>query len=55
MTGPGDLAIGQYFGTTARFWLGLQEDHDLEEQLSANVAEIERIQPCPALSEERES
>ncbi len=40
------LRLGKYFGTTAKFWLGLQEDYDLEEELNAKRAEIERIEPC---------
>lgn len=40
------LRLGKYFGTTAKFWLGLQEDYDLEEELKAKRAEIERIEPC---------
>ena len=45
------LRLGKYFGTTAKFWLGLQEDYDLEERLRANEVEIENIRPCPALSD----
>jgi plasmid maintenance system antidote protein VapI len=30
------------------FWLGLQEDYDLEEELRAKHAEIEAIQPLAA-------
>ncbi len=26
------LRLSKYFGTTAKFWLGLQEDYDLEEE-----------------------
>jgi addiction module HigA family antidote len=26
------LRLSQYFGTTAKFWLGLQDDYDLEEE-----------------------
>ncbi len=25
------VRLGQYFGTSAKFWLGLQDDYDLEE------------------------
>jgi addiction module HigA family antidote len=33
------LKLGKYFGTTAKFWLGLQDDYDLEEEMarSSNV------------------
>ncbi len=27
------LRLGKYFGVSARFWLGLQDDYDLEEEL----------------------
>jgi len=37
------LRLGKYFGVSARFWLGLQDDYDLEEELEAKEAEIERI------------
>jgi hypothetical protein len=26
---PGDTVVARYFGTTARFWLNLQQSHDL--------------------------
>jgi addiction module HigA family antidote len=29
------LRISQYFGNSAKFWLGLQDDFDLEEEKSA--------------------
>ncbi len=43
------LRLAKYFGTTAKFWLGLQEDYDLEEQLRTNEEQIASIEPCPAL------
>jgi addiction module HigA family antidote len=40
------LRLARYFGTSERFWLGLQIDFDLEETSRALAAEIEReIQP----------
>ena len=30
------LRLSKYFGNSAKFWLGLQDDFDLEEELSAN-------------------
>ena len=39
------LRLARFFGTTSKFWLGLQEDYELEEQLRATGEEIERIQP----------
>ncbi|HMO33768.1 MAG TPA: HigA family addiction module antitoxin [Lacibacter sp.] len=29
------LRLSRYFGTSAKFWLGLQDDYDLEEELSS--------------------
>src|SRR6056297_431283 len=40
------LRLGKYFGVSARFWLGLQDDFDLEEELETEEEEIERI-PTP--------
>jgi addiction module HigA family antidote len=42
------LRLARYFGTTSKFWLGLQEDYDLEEELRAKHVEIEAIQPLAA-------
>ena len=33
------LRLAKYFGTTARFWLGLQDDYDLEEEIRSKGAE----------------
>lgn len=33
------LRLSAYFGTTAKFWLGLQDDYDLEEE-SAIIPEV---------------
>lgn len=37
------LRLGKYFGVSARFWLGLQDDYDLEEELETKEDEIKRI------------
>ncbi len=39
------LRLGRYFGTSAKFWLGLQEDYDLEELRRKRGAEIDAIRP----------
>ncbi len=40
------LRLARYFGTSERFWLGLQIDFDLEEAKRKLAAEIDReIQP----------
>jgi addiction module HigA family antidote len=39
------LRLSTYFGTTAKFWLSLQDDYDLEEEQSAKEAELATIHP----------
>lgn len=37
------LRLSKYFGTSAKFWLGLQDDHDLEEEEMNKEEEFDRI------------
>ena len=37
------LRLSKYFGNSAKFWLGLQDDFDLEEELLANKQELQNI------------
>ena len=37
------LRLSKYFGTTAKFWLGLQNDYDLEEESLSKKAELQEI------------
>lgn len=37
------LRLSKFFGTSEKFWLGLQNDYDLEEALRAKGAEFENI------------
>ena len=37
------LRLSRYFGNSAKFWLGLQNDYDLEEELSTRKREFQRI------------
>lgn len=37
------LRLSQYFGTSAKFWLGLQDDFDIEEEKSIKSKEISSI------------
>ena len=37
------LRLSKYFGTSAKFWLGLQDDFDLEEAASAKSSLINSI------------
>lgn len=38
------LRLSKYFGNSAKFWLGLQDDFDLEEELLLNEKEFRNIQ-----------
>ena len=38
------LRLSRYFGTSAKFWLGLQDDYDLEEESRKLAGELEEIQ-----------
>ncbi len=37
------LRLSYYFGMSAKFWLGLQDDFDLEEETKAKKVELESI------------
>ena len=37
------LRLSKYFGNSAKFWLGLQDDYDIEEELSAKKREFQKI------------
>jgi addiction module HigA family antidote len=37
------LRLSRYFGTTAKFWLGLQDDYDLEEEGTFKEEELKNI------------
>ncbi|RYY41263.1 MAG: addiction module antidote protein, HigA family [Chitinophagaceae bacterium] len=37
------LRLSKYFGTSAKFWLGLQDDFDLEEEGRAKQEELKAI------------
>lgn len=39
------LRLSKFFGTTAKFWLGLQDDYDLEEENSLKGKEFNNISP----------
>ena len=38
------MRLGQYFGTSPKFWLGLQNDYDIEEEKSLKSREYSHIQ-----------
>ena len=37
------LRLSKYFGNSAKFWLGLQNDYDLEEELTSRKQELQKI------------
>jgi addiction module HigA family antidote len=37
------LRLSRYFGNSPKFWLGLQDDYDLEEEMMAKQAELDNI------------
>ena len=37
------LRLSQFFGTTAKFWLGLQDDYDIEEEKLIKSKEFDAI------------
>ena len=39
------LRVAKYFGTSAKFWLGLQDDFDLEEGKIQKEKELNAIKP----------
>ncbi len=38
------LRLSKYFSTTPKFWLGLQDDYDLEAELGTKTEELEAIE-----------
>lgn len=39
------IRLSKYFGTSAKFWLGLKDDYDLEEEKNLKKLEYDRIHP----------
>jgi addiction module HigA family antidote len=37
------LRLSKFFGTTAKFWLGLQDDYDIEEENNSKSSVFENI------------
>lgn len=37
------LRLSKYFGTSAKFWLGLQDDYDIEEEKINKKEELDNI------------
>ncbi len=43
VTADSALRFAKYFGTSAKFWLGLQDDYDLEEEAINKKSELDEI------------
>ena|SRR3990170_5525908 len=43
VTADSALRFAKYFGTSAKFWLGLQDDYDLEEEGINKKRELDEI------------
>jgi addiction module HigA family antidote len=41
------LRLSKYFGTSAKFWLGLQDDYDIGEERSVRSEEFNSIKKFP--------
>ena len=37
------LRLSKYFGNSAKFWLGIQNDYDIEEERESKAKELSRI------------
>jgi antitoxin HigA-1 len=42
------LRLSKYFGNSAKFWLGLQDDFDIEEEISSKGAALQTIKALNA-------
>ena len=40
------LRLSKYFGNSSKFWLGLQNDYDLEESKKNNILDLVKIKKC---------
>ncbi len=47
------LRFSKYFGTTAQFWMGLQDDFDLEEESERYKEELTKIRPLMMVSDQK--
>lgn len=39
------IRLSVFFGNSAKFWLGLQDDHDIEEEMAGKSAIFQQIHP----------
>ena len=47
------LRFSKFFGTTAQFWMGLQDDYDLEEEKERYKKELTKIRPLMMVSDQK--
>ncbi|MEA4926318.1 MAG: HigA family addiction module antitoxin [Syntrophomonadaceae bacterium] len=40
------LKLARYFNTSPEFWIGLQNDYDMEEESQKIKEDLEKIEPC---------
>ena len=45
ITADTTLRLAKFFGTSAKFWLGMQDDYDLKEEKNDKEKEINSIKP----------
>ena len=43
------LRLSKYFGNSAKFWLGIQDDYDIEAEKKSKAAELSQIESYPEL------
>ena len=51
LTAETALRLSKFFGTSAQFWLGLQNDYDLEESRKTLLKDLEKIRTYSELKE----
>ncbi len=44
------LRLSKFFGTSAKFWLGLQDDYDIEEEQTLKESELNEIRSIDDLA-----
>jgi len=44
------LRLSKYFGNSAKFWLGLQDDFDLEEERTTKASLLNSIKPLKIIA-----
>lgn len=45
------LKLSLYFGNSAKFWLGLQSDYDIEEEQKSNFNTLSKIKPAKSITQ----